>query len=294
MYYDEDNVATLIISEVFPEDAGTFTCVAKNTAGFASSTTELIVELPLSDHGSDITGLSRKSLSRESSLADILEGIPPTFSRKPKAQYVPEGTDVVVDCRLVAVPEPEILWYRNGKKITSKKNVTIITTSDMHSYTTILKVKEIEKKQEGRYEIIAKNREGEATVQFTIKVKTGDKEAPQVLEPLKSITVRKTETVILSATIAGNPTPTIEWFKNGKPIKKPTPKKDGDTYTLTIVNTTMEDTAEYTVKATNLVGTTETTAQLTVEGKDNVLLSLMLILTSCFIFIHHVTRKKYD
>lgn len=64
MYYDDDNVATLIIREVFPEDAGTFTCVAKNAAGFASSTTELIVEAPLSDHGSDLTGPSRKSLSR--------------------------------------------------------------------------------------------------------------------------------------------------------------------------------------------------------------------------------------
>lgn len=276
MYYDEDNVATLIISEVFPEDAGTFTCVAKNAAGFASSTTELIVELPLSDHGSDITGLSRKSMSRESSMADILEGIPPTFSRKPKAQYVPEKSDVVVDCRLVAVPEPEIIWYRNGKKITTKNNVTIIITSDMHSYTTILKIKEVEKKQEGTYEIIAKNREGEATVQFTLKVKTGDKEPPQVLEPLKSITVRKTETVVLSTTIAGNPAPTIEWFKNGKPIKKPTPKKDGNTYSLTIVNTTMEDTAEYTVKATNSAGVTETTAQLTVEGKSEFSLLVLL------------------
>ena len=64
MFYDEDNVATLIIREVFPEDAGTFTCVAKNTAGFASSTTELYVEAPLSDHGSDITAPSRKSMSR--------------------------------------------------------------------------------------------------------------------------------------------------------------------------------------------------------------------------------------
>lgn len=64
IFYDDDNVATLIIREVFPEDAGTFTCVAKNAAGFASTTTELLVEAPLSDHGSDITGLSRKSLSR--------------------------------------------------------------------------------------------------------------------------------------------------------------------------------------------------------------------------------------
>lgn len=64
MFYDDDNVAMLIIKEVFPEDAGTFTCVAKNAVGFASSTTELTVEMPASDHGSDVTILSRKSLSR--------------------------------------------------------------------------------------------------------------------------------------------------------------------------------------------------------------------------------------
>lgn len=64
MFYDDDNVATLIIKEVFPEDAGNYTCVAKNAAGFASSSTELIVEAPLSDHGSDATFISRKSLSR--------------------------------------------------------------------------------------------------------------------------------------------------------------------------------------------------------------------------------------
>ena len=58
-------MATLIVKEVFPEDSGMFTCVAKNAAGFASSTTELIVEAPLSDHGSDATiSISRKSLSR--------------------------------------------------------------------------------------------------------------------------------------------------------------------------------------------------------------------------------------
>jgi hypothetical protein len=50
---------------VFPEDAGSFTCVAKNAAGFASSTTELFVEAPLSDHGSDVNAShSRRSLSR--------------------------------------------------------------------------------------------------------------------------------------------------------------------------------------------------------------------------------------
>ena len=50
IYYDDNNMATLVIKEVFPEDAGTFTCVAKNCVGFASSSAELAVEYPLSDH----------------------------------------------------------------------------------------------------------------------------------------------------------------------------------------------------------------------------------------------------
>lgn len=268
MFYDEDNVATLIIREVFPEDAGTFTCVAKNSCGFASSTTELIVEAPLSDHGSDVlSGLSRKSLSRESSLADILEGIPPTFSRKPKAQCVNEGEDVTFECRLVAIPEPNIQWFHNGKQLTTTENVTIITESDMHMYCSILQIKKVKKSQEGTYEIHAKNREGESSLTIRLKVKTGQKEPPQILEPLQSLIVREGETVMMSTHIVGNPAPKIQWFKNGKPAPKlPTTSQD-DVFTLTLLRPAVEDTAEYTVKATNSLGYVETTALLTVEGK---------------------------
>lgn len=267
MFYDEDNVSTLIIREVFPEDAGTFTCVAKNAAGFASSTTELVVEAPLSDHGSDITGgLSRRSLSRESSLADILEGIPPTFCRKPKAQYVNEGEDVTFECRLVAVPEPNIKWCHNDKTLTTTENITIINESDMHMYSSVLQIKSVKKSQEGNYKIIASNREGEASLTIRLKVKSGQKEPPEILEPLKSITVREEDTVILSTQIVGNPAPKVVWYKNGKPDKKLPITSEDDVFTLTIPHATLTDAAEYTVKATNSLGTADTSAHLTVEG----------------------------
>lgn len=266
MFYDEDNVATLVIREVFPEDAGTFTCVAKNSAGFASCTSELIVELPLSDHGSDTTGLSRRSLSRDSSLTDILEGIPPTFFKQPKPIYVDEGSDVEVDCRLVAVPEPEVTWTFKKKKIVTKDNVTIINESDMHMYNTTLKVKKVKKTQEGIYTVTAKNKEGEATVKIIIKVRTSDKEGPEILEPLKNISVKEEETVVLSTIITGNPSPTITWYKNDKPITEGMPKREGYTYSLTISKVTKEDTAEYTVKAENSLGTVQSTALVSVEG----------------------------
>uniref|UniRef100_A0AAR5PDB0 Titin-like n=1 Tax=Dendroctonus ponderosae TaxID=77166 RepID=A0AAR5PDB0_DENPD len=271
MYYTEENVATLVISEVFPEDAGTFTCVAKNSAGFASSTAELTVEGPLSSHGSDRThSISRKSLSRTSSLADILEGMPPVFAKKPKTQSVPEETDVTIDAVLAAIPEPDIKWYRNGKKVTTKENITISTTSENYIYTTTIKITKIKKKQEGRYKIVAKNSEGHATAEFTLRVRTSEKEAPEIVEPLQSTTIRKGETATLTTTIVGNPEPAIQWFKNDKPLEALSPRRNGDTYTVIIKDATTSDTGEYTVKANNSLGSAITSAFLTVqEFPDN-------------------------
>lgn len=268
MYYDDDNVATLIIREVFPEDAGTFTCVAKNAAGFASSSTELTVENPLSDQGSDGTALSRRSLSRESSLADILEGIPPTFSKKPRAQCVDENANVILECRLVAVPEPEIVWLFNGKEIEQTKNVKIATESDMHMYCSVLQLTHVQRAQEGTYEVVATNREGESRLPIQLKVRTGDKEAPQVLEPLRNLIIREGESVVLTTQIVGNPTPKIVWLKNGEPIRASF-KSDKDTHTLTLISPTKDQSGEYTVKATNSVGSVETSATLTVEGESH-------------------------
>ncbi|PZC75220.1 hypothetical protein B5X24_HaOG206575 [Helicoverpa armigera] len=266
MYYDDDNVATLVIREVFPEDAGTFTCVAKNAAGFASSTTELIVEAPLSDHGSEMTILSRKSLSRESSLADILEGIPPTFSKRPKAQYVDEGSQIFLECRLVAIPEPDIAWFFKGEEIIPSENVSIATESDMHMYCSVLKISDVKKFQEGTYTVLAVNREGEASLPIVLKIKTGQKEKPQVIEPLKSMTIREGESVVLSTQVVGNPQPTFSWYKNNKPVKSLTTKSDGDTHTVTIIKPKKgKDDGVYTLKAVNSEGTAETSAVINIE-----------------------------
>lgn len=42
-FFDEDNLCSLVIKEIFPEDTGRYTVVAKNPLGTATSSAELIV-----------------------------------------------------------------------------------------------------------------------------------------------------------------------------------------------------------------------------------------------------------
>ena len=72
---------------------------------------ELMVEHPLSEHGAEKH--DRRSLSRESSLADIVEGIPPTFAQRPQTKAADEGATAELECRFVAIPEAEVTWYHN-------------------------------------------------------------------------------------------------------------------------------------------------------------------------------------
>jgi hypothetical protein len=259
MYYDDDDVATLVIRDVFPEDAGTFTCVAKNAVGFASSSTELIVE-----YTSDQEITSRKTASRESSLADVLDGVPPLFSKKPKVKCVDEGTNVLIDCRLVAVPKAQIKWYFEGKEITTAENVKITTKQDQNTFITVLSITKVKKTQEGRYRVTATNQVGETVLPIKLKVRTGEPEKPEIIEPLKSTIIREGETITFTTQVIGTPQPKVQWFKDGKEIKENT-RVDKDVYSLTIVTASETDSGEYTLKASNDVGTAFSGFTLTVE-----------------------------
>ena len=74
---------------------------------------------------------------------------------------------------------------------------------------------------------------------------------------------------MLSTQIVANPPAAIKWLKDGKPLEGVEPAKDGNVNTLTLIQPKLTDSGEYSVVATNELGTAETKATLTVEG-DNI------------------------
>ncbi|KAK7082946.1 hypothetical protein SK128_021397 [Halocaridina rubra] len=298
VFYSDDNTATLVIKEVFPEDAGMFTCVAKNETGYSFTSAELVVEGPVSDHGSSV-GASRRSLSRESSLCDIMEGIPPTFANKSTVKTVEEGAQLEMDVRLVAIPEPEIIWKKDGQVLKESQRVRIVRQKDVHAYRSIFIVKNAKKEDEGKYEIWVKNREGEAKNYITLRVTAP--QAPSFDEKFGDQTVDDGGTIRLVARIHGVPAPDVTWsstFKRGlesciveensevvlecrtskekqckwykgktelKPSKNMTIEQEGLTHRLIIHTSTCSDSGKYKCTFENQ----STFCNLTVKGLDD-------------------------
>jgi hypothetical protein len=277
IYYDDNNMATLVIKEVFPEDAGTFTCVAKNCVGFASSSAELIVEHPLSDHGTEKH--DRRSLSRESSLADIVEGIPPTFAQRPQTKNAEEGDKVELECRFVAIPEAEVHWFYNKTEIKTSQRVTIENQADMHMYCSFVRINNVQKSDEGTYEVTAKNREGEATNTLILNVtaKAAKKaeptkvaEPPLIVKALTPTVCKVGDAIKMETVITGGPKPKLKWYHNGKHFKtgkNVSIKEKDNIYSLIIAKTEMKHDGDYTVKAENDAGMAQTSANLCVQDE---------------------------
>uniref|UniRef100_A0A8C2D3U0 Neuregulin 1 n=1 Tax=Cyprinus carpio TaxID=7962 RepID=A0A8C2D3U0_CYPCA len=94
------------------------------------------------------------------------------------------------------------------------------------------------------------------------------------LKDLRSMTVEDgKKTVLKCEIVAGNPAPTIKWYKNGKELtgkNKPKSiklkkKKQGKISELLIRKSTEADAGLYTCEAVNNLGKTNTTASLTIK-----------------------------
>lgn len=91
---------------------------------------------------------------------------------------------------------------------------------------------------------------------------------PKVTKPLRDITVRVGETILLQCIAIGRPKPTCKIYFNGEQLfdgGRVTITVDGDTYTLKIVDAKEDDSGEYTFVFTNPAGETKTSAKVIVE-----------------------------
>ncbi|KAG5897350.1 hypothetical protein JTB14_030235 [Gonioctena quinquepunctata] len=147
---DSEGLCTLAISEVFPENAGVYTCIAMNRAGEAVCKSSLIVEayeyVPDSELG-HMTGseedlLADKTISSETDIqsdSDV-EFAPRITKKLPQVVATKDGDVTRLEVTAVGKPKPEGRWLKHGEEIIPSKEFIIENFEDGTSILTITEV----------------------------------------------------------------------------------------------------------------------------------------------------------
>ncbi|MGE4131861.1 MAG: immunoglobulin domain-containing protein [Bdellovibrionales bacterium] len=143
-------------------------------------------------------------------------------------------------------PAPTYQWYRNGVAIAG-------------ATTYEIKRKAVTAADQGTYAVRVSNSAGAITsINITVTVATAHV-APTVRIVNKKNPLYVGNTLWLAATVTGNPSPTVQWYKNNIAIA------GANAVDYIKSNAAEDDSATYSVQAMNVVGSASATMSLTVS-----------------------------
>jgi hypothetical protein len=175
------------------------------------------------------------------------------------------GQSVVLTAEITGSPKPQVTWLFKGQPLKPTATKHQMDAKKDGIYTlTILKG---EAADEGQYTVVAENAVERVQAHAKVTVCTKPK-----VDKLADLAVNIGENARIQCQYSGNPTPTITWYKDGKPIpsndQRFTITQETSTLSvLTINNTSMDDKGVYSVKLTNIAGDVEGKASLTIKRK---------------------------
>lgn len=238
---DYDGLAsTLLLKKVSLDDEALYECVATNDLGKATSSAELLVDEKHTE---------------------------PEFKDSMKKVEVNVGDEAKFKVRIDGNPKPNVDWFKDGKQLEDAGRITIIDEEDgLHELT----IEKVEPEDVGTYKCVASNNVGEVEQTAPLSLKE-ELEAPEFVEDVKSpITLSEGDTFDLKIRLKGKPLPDVEWFKDGKTIRKSSKidmKSEDDKFTLVIVDVTLDDSGVYKCVARSKAGSAEKIIKVEVERK---------------------------
>ncbi|KAI8779431.1 hemicentin-1, partial [Biomphalaria glabrata] len=213
---------TLEISNAQLNDAGNYSCRASNPAGVDEMTFTLQVHVP-----------------------------PSIGKPTPDKLHVVEGQSISMRCSVTGLPEPSILWLKDGAVILEEKN----GHKQILDNDTTLQIVDAHPVDRARYTCHAENQAGFAEKYFDL----------EVYEPAKingsgkrvDVPVIVNQEVILNCPAEGVPTPTVTWFRKNTPIPPygmPNIRIQDMSRQLVIISAQLLDFGDYSCLAKNDAG----------------------------------------
>uniref|UniRef100_A0A0R3RFL5 Muscle M-line assembly protein unc-89 n=1 Tax=Elaeophora elaphi TaxID=1147741 RepID=A0A0R3RFL5_9BILA len=250
-----DGTQKLIVKKGTMEDAGEYRCIASNQYGDVWSDVTLTVQVPVSEEESG------------------MEYAAPTFLKTLEEIYAKESENVVLECKIVGEPMPEIKWFKDTQEISA--NDAHFKMEALSDGTARLIIDSVNRDDAGEFRCEAQNKFGTARTDAMLNMRH-DFEAPVVSEispefvqELKPVQANEKEQISFECRVSGIPVPQVKWFKDGDEIK-PDERihieslPDG-TNRLVIDSVKLEDQGNYRCEATNNAGSMSSKAPLTVN-----------------------------
>ncbi|XP_064926575.1 myosin light chain kinase, smooth muscle isoform X2 [Columba livia] len=239
----EDGIAKLTVQDALPEDDGFYTCLAENNIGQASCSAQVTVKEKKS---------SKKAESTQA--AQLNKTFAPIFLKGLTDLKVMDGSQVIMTVEVSANPPPEIIWLHNGKEIQETEDFHFEKKGNEYS----LYIQEVFPEDTGKYTCEAWNELGETQTQATLTVQEPqDGIQPWFISKPRSVTAAPGQNVLISCAIAGDPFPTVHWFKDGQEIMPGMTceiLQNEDIFTLILRNVQSHHAGQYEIQLRNQVG----------------------------------------
>ena len=233
--------ATLKITTTELDDEGQYKCVAENTFGSASCSSELLVNEA---------------------------NVKPAFEEKMKPVDVTEGEPAQFSVKVTGHPPPVIDWYKGKDKLEDEGRIEMVDDEDSGTYS--LTINNTLPEDAGAYKCVAENEEGQVSCKAALAVREIITEpvfdTEQEAAPVK---VGEGDVVSLNTVVKGKPEPAVDWYKDEEKLRETSrlkmDSKDGE-HSLIILEAKPEDSGVYKCEAKSKGGKAEKTFDVDVKG----------------------------
>uniref|UniRef100_A0A8C9N6Y6 Hemicentin-1 n=1 Tax=Serinus canaria TaxID=9135 RepID=A0A8C9N6Y6_SERCA len=202
-------------------DAASYTCIASNVAGSATKEYSLQV-------------YTRPTISNS--------------GPHPSEVIVTQGSEISLECEAQGIPEPAVMWLKDGRALGSGREVTVLAGG------RVLRLQSARVSDTGLYVCVATNAAGLADRKYDLSVHVPPSIGGYLQLPENISTVEKNP-ISLVCEASGIPLPAITWLKNGLPITLNSSVRilsGGRTLRLSPVG--VADEGHYTCVVTNAAG----------------------------------------
>lgn len=207
----KNGVASVTIGEVFPEDAGKYTCKATNTKGSVETS-------------SKVTVIPMDKKPATNGVGNGLASAAPSIITQCKSMIVKDGEAVTLTCAVSGSGQFDVIWLHNEKEIKPSKDFEYKANPAANTYSLI--IHEIFPEDAGTYTCEAFNDAGECFSSCTLMVEIPGEE--QLLKPRfktfpSSLTVTRSSPASFDGELAEVDAASIvkvTWMKDGREIKE--------------------------------------------------------------------------